>query len=155
MKKQIRTALLIILGTLCVTLAGLGVFIPILPTTPFLLLAAFLYARSSERFLNWLLSNRLFGRFISNYRSGLGIPLLQKILTIVALWATISASIALFADAWWLRILLMGIALGVTIHLIRVRTLKLQTKEEPGTPSWQNPATNRKNKRRFKCSSTQ
>lgn len=133
MKKQIRTALLIILGTLCVILAGLGVFIPILPTTPFLLLAAFLYARSSERFLNWLLTNRLFGRFISNYRDGLGIPLLQKILTIMALWVTIGVSIALFADAWWLRILLMGIALGVTIHLIRVRTLKLQTKEEPGT----------------------
>lgn len=133
MKKKIRTTLLIILGTLCVVLAGLGVFIPILPTTPFLLLAAFLYARSSERFLNWLLTNRLFGKFISNYRSGLGIPILQKILTIVALWATIGASISLFVDAWWLRMLLLVIAVGVTIHLISVRTCKPQQKEESGT----------------------
>lgn len=129
MKKKARSILLITLGTLCVVLAGLGVFIPILPTTPFLLLAAYLYARSSERFLNWLLTNRLFGRFISNYRSGLGIPLLQKILTIVALWATIGTSIALFVDAWWLRILLLLIAVGVTIHLIHVKTLRPQPKQ--------------------------
>lgn len=129
MKKKAISILLITLGTLCVVLAGLGVFIPILPTTPFLLLAAYLYAKSSERFLNWLLTNRLFGRFISNYRSGLGIPLLHKILTIVALWVTIGASISLFVDAWWLRILLLVIAVGVTIHLIHVKTLKPQPKQ--------------------------
>jgi uncharacterized membrane protein YbaN (DUF454 family) len=139
MKKKARSILLITLGTLCVVLAGLGVFIPILPTTPFLLLAAYLYARSSERFLKWLLTNGLFGRFISNYRSGLGIPLLQKVLTIVALWATIGASIALFVDALWLRILLLVIAVGVTIHLVSVKTLKPQTKEKLANSAIINP----------------
>jgi len=135
MKKNIRSVVFVVVGTLCVVLGAVGIFVPILPTTPFLLLAAFLYARSSERFLNWLLTNRLFGKFISNYRSGLGIPLLQKILTIVALWATIGASISLFVDAWWLRILLLVIATGVTIHLLSVKTLKPASRQEKGSPA--------------------
>ena len=66
-------SLMIILGTVCVFMGFIGIFIPVLPTTPFLLLAAYLYGRSSERFLNWLVTNRLFGRYIDNYRSGRGI----------------------------------------------------------------------------------
>ena len=135
MKKKIRSVVFIGVGTLCVVLGAVGIFVPILPTTPFLLLAAYFYARSSERFLNWLLTNRLFGKFISNYRSGLGIPLLQKILTIVALWVTIGASISLFVDAWWLRILLLVIATGVTIHLLSVKTLKPAPRQETGLPA--------------------
>ena len=64
-------------------------FVPVLPTTPFLLLAAICYARSSERFYHWLLNNRWFGEYLKNYREGRGIPLREKTLTVLALWLTI------------------------------------------------------------------
>ena len=71
MKKRLTRNLLIVGGTLCVALATLGLFLPVLPTTPFLLLAAVCYACSSERFYYWLLSNRWFGAYIRNYRDSL------------------------------------------------------------------------------------
>ncbi len=77
MNRIIRT-LLIVCGTLCVGLAVVGIFVPILPTTPFLLLAAVCYARSSQRFLAWLLTNRWFGSYIKNYREGRGIPVSRE-----------------------------------------------------------------------------
>jgi uncharacterized membrane protein YbaN (DUF454 family) len=114
--------LLIAAGTLAVALAVLGIFLPILPTTPFLLLAAFLYARSSERFLRWLLTNRVFGAYIDGYRRGLGIPRREKILTITALWLTISFSALSVVQVAWLKVLLFLIAISVTVHLARIPT---------------------------------
>lgn len=122
--KHVTRYLLIAAGTIAVGLAVLGIFLPILPTTPFLLLAAFLYARSSERFLHWLLANRLFGAYINNYRQGLGIPLREKILTIVALWLTIGVSAFYVVEAFWLKVVLGLIALGVTAHLTRIPTYR-------------------------------
>ncbi len=116
--------LLIIGGTLCVGLGVVGIFLPILPTTPFLLLAAFLYARSSERFLQWLLTNRWFGAYIKNYREGKGIPWREKILTITLLWVTIIFSILFVAISGWVKVLLAAIAIGVTIHLLTLKTFK-------------------------------
>jgi uncharacterized membrane protein YbaN (DUF454 family) len=120
--KRLSRYLLIVAGTLAVGLAILGIFLPILPTTPFLLLAAFLYARSSERFYRWLLTNRLFGAYIDNYRRGLGMPRREKILTIVALWLTIGFSALYVVEAIWLRAVLGLIAIAVTVHLARIPT---------------------------------
>lgn len=128
--QKVKRILLIAAGSLCVLLGIIGILVPILPTTPFLLLAAYLYARSSERFLNWLLTNRLFGRYIDNYRSGRGIPLLQKILTILALWLTIGLSILYVVENWWVRGILLIIAIGVSMHLIRVKTYR-EEKADP------------------------
>ena len=116
--------LLIGFGTLCVALGVVGIFVPILPTTPFLLLAAFCYARSSQRFLNWLLTNRWFGAYIKDYREGRGIPRPQKALTIIALWLTIGFSALYAVPVWWGRLLLIAVAIGVTFHLLRIRTFK-------------------------------
>lgn len=116
--------MLIAAGTLCVVLGVVGMLLPILPTTPFLLLAAFFYARSSERFLHWLLTNRWFGAYIRNYRAGLGIPLKQKILTILLLWVTIVYAVWFVVSAWWLKLLLVGIAAGVTAHLVKIKTYR-------------------------------
>lgn len=110
-------------GSLFVGLGVLGIFLPVLPTTPFLLLAAACYARSSERFYNWLLTNRLFGIHIRNYREGKGIALKVKVLTLVLLWIAISYSILLFPFLWG-RIVLILIAIIVTIHILSIRTLK-------------------------------
>jgi uncharacterized membrane protein YbaN (DUF454 family) len=115
---------LIIAGTLFVGLGILGIFMPILPTTPFLLLAAVCYARSSQRFYDWLLNNRWFGDYIRNYLQGRGISLKVKILTIALLWLTIGCSAAFAVHAFTIRLILILIAAGVTIHILSVRTLK-------------------------------
>jgi uncharacterized protein len=122
--KKLTNYLLIFLGMLCVFLGVLGIFLPLVPTTPFLLLAAFLFARSSDRFLYWLLNNRWFGRYIRNYREGRGIPAREKIITITMLWLTIIFTSFYVMENWWVRLILFGIAAGVTTHLLRVKTLR-------------------------------
>jgi len=117
-----KKILFITLGTFFVGIAIVGIVIPILPTTPFLLLSAALYARSSKRFYDWLLNNRLFGKYIKNYREGKGIPVYLKIMVITLLWITIGVSIVFAVELWVVRILLVVIALGVSIHILKIRT---------------------------------
>lgn len=123
MNRVVR-ALFVALGTVSLGLGLVGIFLPILPTTPFLLLAAFFYARSSERLLRWLLTNRWFGSYIRNYREGRGLPLREKVVTIVLLWAAIGFSTVYVVSVWWVRLVLLLIAGGVTIHLIRLKTFR-------------------------------
>ncbi len=130
--------LLIASGTFFVALGVLGLFLPVLPTTPFLLLAAVCYARSSERFYHWLLTNRWFGEYIRNYREGRGIPLKQKVLTISLLWLTIGYAAWFVVSPWWVKLILLGIAVGVTTHLIRMKTFKPEV-QNPGLPREYNP----------------
>ena len=84
--------LLIGVGTFFVGLGIIGIILPILPTTPFLLLATACYARSSEKFYNWLLNNKWVGKYIKNYREGKGISLKAKISVISLLWTVITFS---------------------------------------------------------------
>jgi len=116
--------LLIIEGTFFVGLGIIGIFLPLLPTTPFLLLAAACYARSSKRFYNWLLTNRWFGNYIRNYRERKGIPYKIKILSISFLWIAIGYSAIFVVHILLGRIILILIAIGVTIHILSIQTLK-------------------------------
>jgi len=125
---RIVKVVLIVSGTFFVALGVLGIFVPVLPTTPFLLVATFCYARSSERFLHWLLTNRWFGAYIKNYREGRGIPLREKLLTIVALWLSISFSFLYVVESWWGKLLLVAVAVGVTVHLLRIKTPRVDAK---------------------------
>ena len=118
------TKLLIFLGTIFVGLGILGMFLPILPTTPFLLLAAACYARSSKRFYHWLLSNRWFGSYIRDYKERKSIPLKVKIFTVSLLWITIILSTILATNVTYIRIILIIIAICVTIHILSLRTLR-------------------------------
>ena len=126
--KNLTKTLLIIGGTLCVMLAILGMLLPVLPTTPFLLLAAYCYARSSTRFYQWLITNRWFGEYIRNYREGRGIPRRHKIFSIALLWLTIGYAALFVLPQWWLKLILLGVAVGVTIHLARIKTFQPQAK---------------------------
>jgi len=98
--------------------------VPILPTTPFLLLAAACYMRSSQKFYRWLINNRLFGTYIRNYISGRGMPLRIKAFTIILLWVAIGLSICIAAPNLIVKIILVIIAVGVTLHIIFIRARK-------------------------------
>jgi hypothetical protein len=123
---ETKRIVLIACGLLCVGLAGAGIFLPVLPTTPLLLLAAVCFARSSQRFHHWLLTNRLFGSYIRNYREGRGIALAHKVVALVLLWTTIGYSAGFVVSLWWVKVLLVGIAVGVTLHLLRAKTYRPQ-----------------------------
>ncbi len=117
-------ALLFAGGSLSLGLGIFGIFLPVLPTTPFLILATFLFARSSHKAHYWILHNRLFGRYIRNYVSGNGMPLAAKILVLVVLWATICLSAFMAVSILWVRIVLLAVAFGVSIHILTIPTLK-------------------------------
>ncbi len=106
------------LGTLATGLGFVGIFVPVLPTTAFLLLAAWCYVRSSERFYNWLLGNRMFGKYLTSYLEGRGVPMKTKILSLSLLWITILSSVIFFIENIYVDLLLIGIAAGVSYHII-------------------------------------
>jgi uncharacterized membrane protein YbaN (DUF454 family) len=116
--------ILIIAGTFFVGLGVLGIFLPLLPTTPFLLLAVACYARSSKKFYNWLLNNKWLGNYIKNYLEGKGVPIKVKVLSISLLWITIIFSAVFIVSILFIRIILILIAICVTIHILSIRTLK-------------------------------
>jgi uncharacterized protein len=124
-KQRILKALFLTAGTICLTLGVIGIFVPLLPATPFLLIAAACYMRSSERMYNWLLNNRWCGIYIKNYRAGKGIPLKTKIIAIAFLWAAILYSTILVVNEVLIaQLALFIIAFAVSIHLVRIPTLK-------------------------------
>ena len=122
--QKLNRKLLIIAGTLSTGIGIVGIFVPILPTTPFLLLAAACYARSSRRLYDWLLNNRYLGGYIKNYIQKKGVPLKIKVLTVVLLWITIGASVIFAVQVFIVKVILILIAIGVTIHIICVKTYK-------------------------------
>jgi len=113
--------LLVAAGFLFFGLGVVGVFLPLLPTTPFLLLAAACFARSSERFYRWLLGNRWFGAYVRNYREGRGIPAKVKIFSVALLWVAILLSAAFAVSNLIVRIILVGIGAAVTVHIACIR----------------------------------
>ena len=129
-RERLVRGTLFIAGSFFLGLGIIGIVIPLLPTTPFLLLAAACYARSSKRFYNWLLNNKLFGSYIRNYREGKGVPLKVKLLSIFFLWLTIGISMYVFVNLLLVRIILIVIAIGVTIHILTIKTLKEKLVEE-------------------------
>ena len=123
MKDSIKKGILVSSGTLFLILGIIGIFIPLLPTTPFLLLAAACYIRGSKKFYNWLIKNKWLGEYIKNYQEGRGVPLNVKIITIIVLWLTIMISIIIFVSNFIIQIILFFIAIGVTIHILTIKTL--------------------------------
>jgi uncharacterized membrane protein YbaN (DUF454 family) len=116
--------LLIIVGLAAVGIGTVGIFVPLLPTTPFYLLAAACFFRSSDRLYRWLIGNKWCGPYIRNYREHRAIPRHAKIVALILLWGTIGHSVLALLDQLWLRILLVAIAAGVTIYLLSLKTLK-------------------------------
>ena len=103
-------------------LGAIGIVVPLLPTTPFLLLAAACYMRGSESLYNWLINHRLFGPYIKNYREGKGISLKLKIVLIVLIWITIPLSAFFIVDNLIVRVILFAIAVIVSMFLLSLPT---------------------------------
>lgn len=106
---------------LCSTALGvLGIFLPLLPTVPLLLLAAACFARGSERFHDWLLDHPHLGPMIRGYLEGQGMPLRAKIVAIGLIWVTIPVSVLFFIPLFWVKVFLIAIGLCITVYLLRL-----------------------------------
>lgn len=122
-RASLRKGLLISAGVLSVGLATAGIFLPLLPTTPFLLLAAACFIRSSNRLYQWLINHKWFGTYIRNYREHKAVTKRTKIVIILLLWGTLGYSAFGVIDVLGVRILLSLIGVGVTLHVLRLKTL--------------------------------
>lgn len=121
-----KKIILIIAGNISLSLGIAGIFIPVLPTTPFLLISAACFLRSSDKLYHWLTHHKIFGNYIRGYLKFKAISLRAKIISIITLWIVISVTVIFFIDNLYIRIVLVLIAVGVTVYLV---TLKTMTKE--------------------------
>lgn len=116
--------ILTILGLISLGLGILGIFLPVLPTTPLLLLSAALFLRSNQRLYHWLMNHPKLGVYITNFLKHKAIPLRVKIISISMLWITLLYCAIFVAEAWLLRALFIVIAIAVTMHILSYKTLK-------------------------------
>ena len=119
----LRKGLLISVGVLSVGLATAGIFLPLLPTTPFLLLAAACFIRSSNRLYRWLITHKWFGPYIKNYREHKAITKRAKVVILLLLWGTLGYTAIGVISALAARVLLLLIGVGVTLHVLSLKTL--------------------------------
>lgn len=116
--------ILIFCGTCALVLGIIGIFLPLLPTTPFLLLAATCYVHSSKKMYDKLLTNRYLGNYIRNYREYKAIPLRAKIISVSLVWTTLLYCIFFTTELLWLRIFFLLLAVGISWHILSYKTLK-------------------------------
>ena len=123
-RQKFVRALFFVVGTVSLAIGTIGIVLPILPTTPLLLLALACYCRSSKRMTKWVLTNKYFGSYIRRYKEGKGIPIKTKIATIATLWITISYSAFFIVNIWIVQLILFAIAIAVSIHILRLPTYR-------------------------------
>ncbi|MCH7656762.1 MAG: YbaN family protein [Bacteroidetes bacterium] len=112
--------ILILLGSIFLGLGFIGIIVPGLPTTPFLLLAAGCYVRSSDRLYSWLLDNRLFGKYIHNFRETGSIPLRGKIISLIVMWIMIGLSIYIFIKIISVKIIIAILGVIGTLVILSI-----------------------------------
>lgn len=115
-----RRKLWLLAGHVSVLAGTIGIFLPLLPTTPFLLLAAVCYERSSPRLRQWLYANRYLRYYLDHYREGSGVPLAVKVQSLACLWLMLGLS-ALFWHNICYYLLLLAVGIGVSLHLLLLR----------------------------------
>lgn len=126
---HLKKYLYILLGSVTLVIGTIGIFLPILPTTPLLLLTGFFYLRSSEKLHQWLIHHRIFGAYIYSYVTYKAVSLKTKISAISILWLSILFSMYLI-DNNWLRLMLGVIAFSVTVYISSLTTLSKEKNRE-------------------------
>ena len=116
--------LLIILGSISLALGVIGIFLPLLPTTPLLLLAAALYVRSSEKLYLWLINQKHLGSYIRNFREQKAIPLRAKIVSVSMVWITLTYCAISISEQIWIKAMFILLAIGISVHILSYKTLK-------------------------------
>ena len=116
--------ILTLLGLISLGLGILGAFLPVLPTTPLLLLSAALFLRGTRRLYDWLMNHPKLGVYISNFMKHKAIPLRVKVVAVSMLWITLLYCAIWVAGHWAFRLFFILIAIGVTIHILSYKTLK-------------------------------
>ncbi len=114
------------IGTFSLGIGIIGIVVPLLPTTPFLLLSAACYAKGSERMYHWFINIKWIGNAIKNYHEGKGISIKGKIISITFLWTTITVSMMIMWPNIPVQLVLIIIATGVTYHIISLKTMKTE-----------------------------
>lgn len=117
-----------LVGLIALALGIVGIFLPLLPTTPFILLAAFCFMRGSPTMHAWLINHRIFGPYINDFQAGLGIPLRTKYLALTVMWLSLAIS-AWIMPIPWARWLLLIPGIGVSIYLWRLPTKPIKSIE--------------------------
>ena len=112
-----------VLGFLFLGIGAAGVFMPLLPTTPFVILAAVCFSYSNHKFYQWLRRSSFFGTYIVHYEEKQGVPMSLKIKSIVFVWVSLTLSM-IALQTLWAYILLCVIGVGVTVHLLMIKTKK-------------------------------
>jgi uncharacterized membrane protein YbaN (DUF454 family) len=120
---MLKKNIMIGIGILSVLLGILGILLPLLPTTPFLLLSAFMFSKSSAKFHKKLMENKVLGGYIYNYSEKKGLILRDKILSLLTLWGGIIFSSTRISNIYG-KLFLGAVLLGVSYHLLRLKTLK-------------------------------
>ncbi|QUH22586.1 YbaN family protein [Methanobacterium alkalithermotolerans] len=110
------------LGVTLLSVGALGALLPVLPTTPLVIASAFCFGKSSKRAEKWISRNRYFGSYINNYKTRKGVPLDVKIKSLVFLWVMLFASM-LIVNQGYLYILLMVVGMGVSAHILLLKTM--------------------------------
>ena len=114
----------ITLGIVCVILAGLGVLLPGLPATPFLLLASYAFARSSKRMHDWLINNKVFGPILSDFLDRKGIRLHIKVISLAMMWGMMFLSVFYLIENDIVKYVAAGGAVVGTFAILRFKTIR-------------------------------
>lgn len=121
LKKLVKTLFLFI-GIVSLLLGFIGIFLPLLPTTPFILLAAYCFAKSSERFHRYIMQHKLFGRMVTDFYEKKVISSKNKIIALTLMWLTLSLSVIFFMPYIWVKLVVLGIGVSVTVYLLTFRS---------------------------------
>jgi uncharacterized membrane protein YbaN (DUF454 family) len=120
--RRITPHVLFVCGWIALGLGVVGIAVPVLPTVPFLLLAAACFLRSSKRWHAWLVSHPVFGRHIADYLEGRGLRARTKVVALAMLWASMLLSVLVFVPLLAVDVLLLAIAAAVSVYLLRLPT---------------------------------
>ena len=119
-----RNVFYIVIGTLSLVFGLIGVILPVLPTTPFILFSAWCYYRGSERLHNWLINHPYLGPIIEEYGEGEGMTKESKMKAIGMTWLAVILTAVFFLDSFSMRVLIIIVAMIGTIILLKMKTRK-------------------------------